>query len=297
MSQLKELLLKDGIGQFPGLYSKDEIDAINNAVDSVLAARATQHRAYVHVDELVELGLIGQVFSERMQNALFSIMPDPVLYHCHISEIAAKAKVSHAFGNTLRGWHRDIDSGFVKGDLTHFSIFVYLTDVGAEDGPFEFVPQVAPGTWVRSGTPYISVQQPAGFSFAWHRTYFHRASPNRGPVRRRIIKLSIQRNSFPSEHVTNPRFTKATSLLSGGDPRLDLLFGRYQGKAAPQLESVPEPAIVAIAANSTLDLPAKELAMAQLREDTLSLTKAREIKQYIQQNVLGKPAPGAVAYD
>ena len=287
MPPIVDYLLKAGICELPELYTQEEIAAMNAAMDPLLTSRLHEKRAYVHPDEMLELGLMPMVFSERMMNVLFSIMPDPVLYHCHVYEIAANNTSSHIFAETLKGWHRDPDSSYVDGDPTHVSLFVYLRDVGAEDGAFEFVPNVPRTKWLHNGTPYISVRGPKGYSFAWHRNYYHRASPNRGPVRRRLVKLSVQSNEYPSHHLSNEHFSKVIAQTPAGDPRMDLLLGRYQGKKAPQLEPLPWPEVGPIATNSELHLSSVELTKAQLLE------KANHLKDSLR----NKKEQVVAAYD
>jgi hypothetical protein len=287
VAPIVDYLSSAGICALPGLYTREEIIAMNAAVNPLLLTRIAERRAYVHPEEMLELGVMQMVFSERMMGTLFSIMPDPVLYHCHIYEIAANDTRSHIFADTLRGWHRDPDSEYVAGDLTHVSIFVYLTEVGPEDGAFEFIPQVPPTKWLRSGADYIRVQGLGGYSFAWHRNYYHRASPNSGPVRRRLVKLSIQRNAYPSVHLTNPHFKELLARIPSGDARMDILLGRYQGKTAPRLDAPPAPVAAPITTNGILNLSSVELGKAQMRE------KARRIKNKMQ----NKSGQLVVAYD
>lgn len=276
MPRMTDFLLNDGICTLPKLFTGTEIDTINTAVDPLLASRRDERRAYVHPEEMGELGVLKMVFTDRMMNAVFSVMPDPVLYHCHIYEIAANDTRSHIFADTLLGWHRDPDSSYYAGNATHVSIFVYLTDVGSEDGAFEFIPGVPPTKWLHNAAPYIQVHGSRGFSFAWHRNYFHRAAPNRGPVRRRLVKFSIQRNAFRSAHLSNPHFQALLAKTPEGDPRMDLLLGRYQGKTAPQLAPLPSYECGAIATNAVLNLSSVELTKAQLRD------KARVLKDKIR---------------
>jgi hypothetical protein len=165
--------------------------------------------------------------------------------------------------------------------------FQHDADVGPEDGAFEFVPAVPPTKWLHSKTPYIAVQGPRGYTFAWARSFYHRASPNRGPVRRRLIKFSVQRNAFTSIHLGNPHFQKLIEYIPGGDARMDLLLGRYQGKAAPKLEPLPEPTVAPVATNQVLDLSSVDLTKAQLRD------KLRKVKGMIQP----KKNTAQVAYD
>lgn len=276
MPSVKDYLVGAGICSLPGLYADDDIAAMNSALDPLFAKKAEERRSYAHPEEMFELGLMDKVFNEKMMNLLFSFVPDPVLYHFHAYEIAGNDSRSHIFGGSLQGWHRDPDSEYVAGDPTHVSVFVYLTHVGPDSGAFEFVPDVSPAQWLHNGAPYISVQGPKGYSFAWHRGYFHRASPNRASVRRRLIKLSVQRNSFHSAHLSNPHFTKLLSYVPAGNERMDVLLGRYQGKAAPRFEPLTQPAAAPIATTDVLHLSSVELATAQLRQ------KASKVKNRLQ---------------
>jgi hypothetical protein len=273
MSQLTRLLNDQGIGSFPGLYTDEEIGAINQLVDPILLSRVGERRAYVHPEELFETGAFDRIMSAGLWNAIFSIMPDPVIYHCHVYEIAANDTRSHIFSDNLLGWHRDPDCDYAKAEPTHVSIFVYLSKVGPEDGAFEFVPGVPPTKWLHNGAPYISAQGPPGMAFAWQRSYYHRASPNRGPVRRRLFKLSIQRNAFRSAHLGNPHFQQVMKTVQPGDARLDLMLGRYQGKTAPQFPPASEPRVEPVVTNNTLHLSSVELTKAQLRERAITLKR------------------------
>lgn len=264
-----------------------QIAHVNTALNPLLASRAEARRAYVHADELHELGVLDKLLGPRMQDLLFSVMPDPVLYHCHVYEIAAMDARPHIFADVLQGWHRDSDSEFVRGELTHVSVFVYLSDVGPDDGAFEFAP-TDPEAWLYSGTPRIAVQGPAGYTFAWHRSFYHRASPNRGSRRRRLFKLSVQRNRFHSVHLGNEHFQKLKMAISPGDPRTDVLLGRYQGKEAPPPPALTAPGFTAIQTTGKLDISSVDLAKAQLRE------KARALKRALRPALIDERPP---AYD
>lgn len=286
MSRLNEILLKSGIAELSQLYSAEQITQFNSVLGPFFDKKLEEKRSYAHADDLVDLKIWGEIFSSKMMDVLFTIMPDPVLYHAHAYEIAANATRSHIFSDSLSGWHRDPDSAYVDGDATHVSIFIYLTNVGSQDGAFEFVPSCSPKKWLNGHAPFVSVTGVPGYSFAWQRSYYHRASPNAGPVRRRLLKLSIQRNSFPSAHLGNSSFQRVRAELPSGDLRTDLLLGRYQGKQAPQLAVPREPLAAPIVPNSTLNLPSSDVVKAQLRD------KARSLKNKLQ----GQPVTQA-AYD
>jgi len=256
-------------------------------MDPILNSRLEERRAYVHPDELKEIGVLDQLLCGPMRAILFSIMPDPVLYHCHVYEIAANDTRAHIFAETLAGWHRDGDSELIKNDITHVSVFLYLTDVGAADGAFEFSPK-DPTAWLLSSTPCVTVTGPAGFTFAWQRSFYHRASPNRGPTRRRLFKISIQRNAFPSLHLKNKHFQKVMEMTPPGDPQMDLLLGRYQGKTPPPLPAIVTPTATAVPPTGSLNIPNRELVNVQLRETVHNL-RTRMSRS--------RSEPTAVAYD
>jgi hypothetical protein len=282
------MLNANGICSTPDAFSPEDIAHVNATVDPLFAERAAQRRSYVHVDELQELGLLDIVLGKRMRDILFSVMPDPVLYHCLMVETAGNDPEPNLFAETLSGWHRDRDCSFSKHEPTHVSVFVYLSNVGERDGAFEFVPQ-NPNRRLYSSTPCALVQGEAGYTFVWQRSYYHRASPNSGPRRRRLFKISIQRNAFPSVHLGNDHFRRTIERLPSGDPALDLLFGRYQGKPAPQIARPADVPCAAIAATRRLGVADRSLVKAQLRINAaLAKDRLREL--------VGGP-PARVAYD
>jgi hypothetical protein len=175
----------------------------------------------------------------------------------------------------MAGWHRDPDSLYVAGDPTHVSVFVYLTDVGPEDGPFELAPR-DPRRRLRSGAPIVSVTGKAGATFAWHRSFHHRAAPNRGPLRRRLLKLSVQRNAYRSRHLQDARFQAVAAATPPGDPVMDLLLGRYQGKSPPELPQRDACGAIPFAPTGSVTLPNSALFAPQFRD------RARQVKRLLR---------------
>jgi len=166
-------------------------------------------------------------------------MPDPVIYHLLASEIAGGNSRPHIFGEKAGGWHRDPDSTYIPGDPTHLSLFVYLSKVGPNDGALELAPQ-DPATPLRPDSAVISMTGGAGLSFIWHRSFYYREAPNSGPRRRRVIKISIQRNEFPSANLKQPAYASAFKNLPTGEAGLDLLLGRFQGGPGPSLSPLKQ---------------------------------------------------------
>ncbi len=101
-----------------------------------------------------------------------------------------------------------------------------------QEGGFEFVSS-NPRSWFNPYTPTTMVMGPPGYTFVWQRSFYHRASPNRGPHRRRLFKISIQNNRFVSTHLSNPHFSALKKMCPPGDVEMDILLGRYQGREAP----------------------------------------------------------------
>jgi len=232
---LRECLNSNGIACVPDIYSVNEMGRLNQKIDNLFLERSDQPRSYIRPDDMNELGIMDEVLNPRMMDLLFSIIPDPVLYHFHFYEIAAKQEKSHIFSENLLGWHRDPDCTFRASDPTHLSIFVYFSDVGPDDGPFEFVPNLATEN-LSSGAKVASMQGPAGMSFVWHRRFFHRAAPNRGSLRRRLLKISVQNNEFKSAHLKRPFFRNWIDTVPEGNIEMDMLLGRFQGKKAPKIK-------------------------------------------------------------
>jgi hypothetical protein len=258
LSDVASAVVSDGIVTVDDVYSVNDLAQINAAMNPLFAARSARARAYVRPDDMLEAGILDVVLSPRMRALMLTLMPDPVLYHLHAYEIAARSEKSHVFDNMPGGWHRDPDCAWFSDDPTHVSIFVYLSPVGEEDGPFEFSPQ-QPDEDLRTDSPVLSMTGPIGTTFAWHRSFHHRASPNRGPRRRRLIKISVQRNAFSSIHLKQPFFAKLHSDIAPGDPFTDLLLGRYQGDEPPDLPPPDAVAGTRLRSTRTVALPPEML--------------------------------------
>jgi hypothetical protein len=146
-------------------------------------------------------------------------------------------------------------------------VFVYLSDVGEEDGPFEFVPQT-PEAGLRPDSLAVTMTGETGTSFAWHRSHYHRAAPNRGPTRRRLMKVSVQRHSFPSTQLKRPHFQAVLAGVEPGDVLLDTLLGRFQGQAAPHHAPSQTVSVEAVARKRPVHLP--EAAIRQMQESAVA---------------------------
>lgn len=267
---IRQVLARSGIIQFDDVYSREELEFINRTADPLFFPRRWERRSYIHPDELVSIDLWSVIFSENMRDVLFSIMPDPVLYHCHIYEIAGTNDESHIFGERLSGWHCDVFENDETKEATHVSVFVYLSDVGPENGPFEFAPSTG-RQWLLPKAPYASVLGKSGTTFAWNRRFFHRAAPNLADMRRRILKLSIQKNRFPSSHLANKHFEKTLQSIDAGDLEIDLLLGRYQGTQPPTTRSTSYLPVAQIEPIAQISIQPLTLLVPQIKSRISSL--------------------------
>jgi len=265
LTSAAKAIAEHGIALVDDVYSVNELAAINAAMTPLFRGRSGEARSYVRPDDMLEAGILHRILSPAMRDVLLSIVPDPVLYHFHAYEIAGNSSRSHIFADQLGGWHRDPDSEYFARDPTHVSVFVYLSDVGDEDGAFEFSSQ-QPSVPLRSSSPAVTMTGPVGMSFIWHRGFYHRASPNRGPRRRRLLKISIQPNSFRSAHLSNDFFRKVTEQVPRGDVMLDLLLGRYQGREAPRLRPSRPVRPERPEASRTINVPNDVLEQMRKRE-------------------------------
>ena len=287
MSEVRQILSTAGIADVGNLYSEDEIRSFNGVLDDFFAERASQPRSYAYSGDMLELGILDQVLSPAVVRMFFDVLDDPVLYHFHVYEIAGRSDKSHIFSEALDGWHRDPDSVGEPGRATHVSLFVYLSDVGPDSGPFQFLPKRATGGFA-TGIPSVSQMGLAGTAFLWNRNFFHRAAPNRSAVRRRLLKISIQNNRFPSRHLAASHFAPTIAARRDASPWHQVLFGAYQGREAPAVPRLEIDRLLGYresSANSKIDVSAYSTVKHALKHRVKSLMRP------------GKPVMAEAAYD
>ena len=228
------VLTSRGIATTDDLVPPQVISEWKAALDPLFATSATKARAYVDAGQLAELGILAQCCTPGLRALMSALTPYPVLYHCHAYEVAANQETPHIHQGILRGWHRDDETvpGNDMGRARYLSCFVYLSDVGEDGGAFELVPR--PPRWgIQRGEAAVRVVGPAGTTFVWNRTYFHRASPNRAPRRRRLLKLSWQSAERPNPRLQLDEFARARRCLGDGDAFLASLLGASPTGATP----------------------------------------------------------------
>lgn len=236
---LPEMLARDGIADLTGLWPVEQVEAWNQRLDLLFAEIEDQPRAVLGPDRLIDAGIFGEVFSESARRLMASIHPTALLYHCHCYETAARQTKSHISEERLQGWHRDWDAlrGFNKNFPMFISVFILLSPVGDEDGPFEFAPDSPKA--LRPGGQIVRLAGPVGTAAIWNRSYYHRAAPNRGPRRRRILKFSFQPAGMPNDLIVTDEFSAACAKLD--DPRLRVLVDERRVGTTDPLDDTSGP--------------------------------------------------------
>jgi hypothetical protein len=255
----RKTLTQSGILGLDCPYDRPSLALIQARLDPLFAEQGPSHRSYVKAKDLQDLGLLELVFNESMRSTLRALIPDAVLYHCHLYEIAANQDQPHIEGHLLNGWHRDYDAFYPRIEPREphcLSLFVYLSDVESfDDGPFELLPEFRSD--FAEGLPTTRVLGPAGTTFVFTRTFFHRANPNRGDRRRRVLKLSIQSGALANGPIDQGDFREVLAQLPTEAHFLRQLFGGGyavgQSKTLPVIET-PSPAIVPLPRNATTEL-------------------------------------------
>jgi hypothetical protein len=232
LSPLSHILAHDGVAMLPDIYSINDLAELNAAMDPFFKARPPGPKTYLWADDMLELNIVDKVLCPAMKDTLFSLLPDPVIYHLLVSEIASNGRLPPV--NANGGWLRDEDCRYIENDPTHLSLVVYLSNTGESDGMFQFSPQ-DPRTPLHSDSPVISMAGSAGLSFVWNRGFRYREALNTGHGRRRIIKISIQRNHFISSGLRQPFFRRALNDTPRGATHIDVLLGRFENKKPPRL--------------------------------------------------------------
>jgi hypothetical protein len=241
-----DVLATSGIVSFGPLFDVTTVASWNERLAPLFASLSAE-RATLGADVLARTGVLQECLTPAIRTVVALSAPDARIYHAHAYEIEGGQERSHIHAGRLHGWHRDTETirAYDRARPVHLSLFVYLTDVGVESGPFEFVPQ-SPTAPVSGRLPAHSVTGPAGTAFVWNRSHYHRAAPNRSRVRRRVLTLSWQPAALPNTRIDRPEFAAAASMTAD-DPWLAALLGgpagTSGGSAAPPAEAAP-PAVV-----------------------------------------------------
>lgn len=226
-STLPEILTSAGIADLTGLWPVDTVNEWNRRLDPYFASHNGQRRSYASADVLVDTGIFAEIFSEPARQLIAGIHPSALLYHCHCYETAAKQAKPHIHRDKPQGWHRDTETlkAYTPNFPTFISIFILLSTVGDDDGPFEFSPY-PPHRGMRPRADIVRLVGPPATAAIWNRSYFHRAAANRGPARRRIMKISFQPADLPNDRIGIEEFDTARAHLN--NPALYTLIDHHR---------------------------------------------------------------------
>jgi hypothetical protein len=229
MGNVHQTLADKGICAISPLYSNEKIAEWNTLLDDHIQCQHYDRR-YANAEVLHNMGMIKDIFNENMRDLIKHLMPDAVLYHCHVYEIDGGQKKTHIHAeNGRQGWHRDEEClpDFEINNPQFVSIFVYLTDVAEDSGPFEIVNYPpSKGLEIITNRPSFKMLGNSGYSFIFDRVYMHRANPNFSPVSRRVLKLSIQPNNYDNIRIGLQEFTEVLKKIEGTDEFVEQLFGK-----------------------------------------------------------------------
>jgi hypothetical protein len=227
-------LIEYGVALFSPIYNQHCINKWNEKLDCFFKHEVSVNRNYVRADQLHTLGILESILNKDLQDLISSLMSDAVLYHCHVYEIEGEQKSSHIHAdNGLDGWHRDEDCLYAveKNQLHHFSMFVYLSDVADENGPFQIAPLSAFDNLKRN-TPSLRITGQRGTCFLFDRTFLHRATPNQSITRRRVLKLSFQNKGLFNDRIFLPEFTEVKESLIETNSDISHWFGAQLDEAS-----------------------------------------------------------------
>tara|TARA_B110000971_G_C19937602_1_gene467132 strand:+ start:154 stop:981 length:828 start_codon:yes stop_codon:yes gene_type:complete len=170
--------------------------------------------------------ILQEFFNDKIKYIISKLIPDPIILWAGSNEIPGNTKISHVNHNDIGGWHTDIgeDLSFIDLKNPHYmTFFVYLTDVGPEDGPFE-ITNVTKKREINSSTSAKTLLGKKGTCFVWGNGFFHRAAPNYGNLRRRILKIQLQNNYLENSYIDKMKFFD--NFLTNNDNYLNFLIGK-----------------------------------------------------------------------
>jgi ectoine hydroxylase-related dioxygenase (phytanoyl-CoA dioxygenase family) len=265
MDSPNKFLAEHGICAVEPPYDTETIRKWNQKVNPILNSQdiSVLARRYVNAQQLYETGLLDEIFNEKMRALIAHLLPDSVLYHCHIFEIDGnQSKPWLRAGNGLQGWHRDemCLPYYEPGKPNSISIFIYMTDVGPVSGPFEIANYPPQKLWNQiAGRPCYKMVGEKSYTFIFNRTYIHRASVNEAPIQRRVLKLSLQPSELPNTRIGLPEFVNVLEAIRGQDVFLEHLFGgecdqKKYVKVIEKYKKEIHPKTLYLEENSTIDI-------------------------------------------
>lgn len=225
---LIENFKKYGFLELENILSKEQIELINTKVDPIILNKFNKTKTEILIEELIESGIAEIILTnENLRKIILTIMPDPILFGFNIYEVDSMQERTHTNDNSADGWHVDTPVlPFLDRKQTNFvSFMIYLTDVMSfEDGPFEITSENLLEK-LKHKSQSKKILGCKGTTFIWNNNYLHRASPNIGKIRRRVLKIGFQNNYFQNSFY--PKLLNAYPGYSKKDEFTDFIFGKY----------------------------------------------------------------------
>tara|TARA_B100001057_G_C22854137_1_gene952093 strand:- start:1980 stop:2819 length:840 start_codon:yes stop_codon:yes gene_type:complete len=223
---LIDIYKNNGFIEFEDLFSDEQINRWNDVLD----------RFYLEKDkkvtlDLLELGkpgfeIVKEFLNDKVKFIIDQLIKDPIIFYAGSNEIPSKQKISHVNHNELEGWHTDTGENLQYLNLNYpfwITFFVYLTDVGQNDGAFE-ISNVTKKKNIKHKMKCFKLMGKRGKAFVWGNPFFHRASPNNGNTRRRILKIQIQHNYLENTYIKT--LNKVHDYIDDHDHYINYIFGK-----------------------------------------------------------------------
>lgn len=220
--------IKYGFVELGNIFSKEEIELVNTKASSIIKNKFNKTKTEIIFEELIKSGIADIVLNNKnLRKIILEILPDPILFGFNIYEVDILQNRTHTSDNNIDGWHVDTPQlPFLDRSQPNFvSLMVYLTDVMRfEDGPFEVTSENNLNN-LKHKLPSKKILGVKGTSFIWNNNYAHRASPNTGKIRRRVLKIGFQDNYLQS--ALYPKMQYAYKDLLIKDEFTDFIFGKF----------------------------------------------------------------------
>lgn len=201
-SDFIKLYENNGFIEFNNIFKDEQIKKWNDILDPYFSGKDEKVRL-----DLTSIGkngydILKEFFNDKVKFIINNLIKDPIIFYAGSIEIPSNSKISHVNHNEIGGWHTDTGENLQYLDLKKpiwMTFFVYLTDVDQNDGPFEITNKIYRKD-VNHNTKAFSLLGKKGKCFLWGNTFYHRAAPNLGDKRRRILKIQIQHNYLENSY-------------------------------------------------------------------------------------------------
>jgi hypothetical protein len=223
---LLETYKANGFIEFNNLFSNEQIQKWNSILDSYYFGK--KEKITIDLFEIGKPGfkILTEFLNDKIKFIINQLIKDPVIFYAGSNEIPSNQKISHVNHNEIEGWHSDTGENLQYLNLKNpfwITFFVYLTNVGFNDGPFE-ISNVTEKKEIKNGMKCFKIIGEKGKCFVWGNPFFHRAAPNLGNNRRRILKIQIQHNYLENTYMSVLK--KAHEYIEPDNIYLNYILGK-----------------------------------------------------------------------